>query len=269
MKGFVLKTTPIQERSLMAVVFFEELGKVSLFAKNCIQSRRYGTAFQLFHVSEFQLLQSRTQSEVLASEKADPIAHFDELSRSIIKLSAASYLNEIFLRAVPEHKKAPELFNLYVNTLSVLSSLPESQTVAILNAFLIKMLQWLGVQPSFTRCLNCSKTLQDFSQDTVFADVVRGGWTCGECNSGSSLGIPLQKNLLVDAYSALLNPIKKVTFTCDESLHRDLLQFLEQHFIYHVPGLDRDPLQASRVLKSALWPDQSWLDLGTSTKKNS
>lgn len=270
MKGFVLKTVPIQERSLIATVFFEDLGKVSIYAKNCIQSKRYGTAFQFFQISDFHFSASQNRSQdLLYTDRADFITQFDSLSKSIIKLSVGSYLNEIYLRVLPEQKKAPELYKLYLNTLIALNELPETKSILVLNSFLIKILQWLGIQPSITRCIDCKKTPNEFTENFITPHILRGGWLCPHCSNDQASTFTLHKELLTDAYSAMLQPIRKIEYTCDETLHAELLHYLEQHLIYHVPGLDQEPLKASRVLKSTLWPAQNWLDLVVSKDKTS
>ena len=261
---FVLKSIPFKERDLIAVLFSEHKGKLTAIARNGRQSRRFGGSLDFFTASEFELdIQSFKMSEF----GEDSIVHmnaafmkhsFSNLSKSIQKLSCASCLNELILRAVPAHKAVPDLFKLYSNALAAIDESPEDQSVAILNAFILKLSQWLGVQPALTRCQVCEKPLNEVSGEEVYPQFQSGGWTCLECTKQEDrkLNRPLlSKALILDAYHSMLNPIRKIEWQAHPQEHFVLLDFLEQHLIYFVPGLDRAPLSSIKFLKSIQWPE--------------
>lgn len=165
-------------------------------------------------------------------------------------MSAASSMNELLIRTLPNHKNAPELFKLYSNSLLALNDeKSDSAIYGIMNAFILKLTQWLGVQPSITRCLNCEKTLAEVSGDHVYAQVAKAGWSCTHCESETRSN-PLSKEVLFDAYQSILHPVRKVNFSAKEQDHLDLLDYLEQHLLYYVPGLERKPVSALGFLKS-------------------
>ena len=120
--------------------------------------------------------------------------------------------------------------------------------IAVVNAFILKLTQWLGVQPSLTRCIKCEKTLGEVNGDFVFPQVSLGAWICQDCIPQRN-GKGLSKTLMMDAYQAMLNPIRKTKFEASPAEHELLLDFLEQHLGYFVPGLDRAPLASTRYLK--------------------
>ncbi|NDG85967.1 MAG: acyl-CoA dehydrogenase, partial [Proteobacteria bacterium] len=62
------------------------------------------------------------------------------------------------------------------------------------------------------------------------------------------------KDTILDAYHSMLNPIRKIEFMATTREHEEMLEFLEKHLQYFVPGLDRAPIGALRFLKSPQWP---------------
>lgn len=256
---YVLKTYPYKERDVIAVLFSERRGKFSSIARNGVQSRRFGGCLNLFTCSEFELdpktiRLTDIREEVLVQVLSAKVRHTPSgLSESFERLSSASALNELVLRILPDRKPAPELFKLYANALLALPEQTPEQALRIVNAFVLKLTQWLGVQPQLTRCLTCTKPLNEVEGDRVFVEVSKGAWLCTHCVPGSG-GLALTKNVMLDAYHSMLQPIRKIEFLAAPKDHEQLLEFLERHLQYHVPGLDRAPISSFRFLKSPEWP---------------
>lgn len=263
---FVLKTIPFKERDIIAVLFSENKGRFSALARNGVQSRRFGGSLDLFTASDFELdshtirLSEITDERLVQMNSAIAKHSFSSLPKSFEKLSAASCLNDLLMRALPPQKAAPELFKLYSNTLTAIHESPDEQCVALLNGFILKLSQWLGVQPALTRCMKCQKSLAEVSGNSVTPRFQSGGWLCNDCvgNEDRQHQLPtLSKNLMLDAFHALLNPIRKIEWIANTAEHLLLLEFLEQHLMYFVPGMDRTPISSIRFLKSIPWPEQT------------
>ncbi len=255
---FVLKTYPYKERDVIAVLLSEKKGRFSALARNGIQSRRFGGSLDLFTCSEFALdpktiRLSDIQEDILVQVLSAQVKRTPGLAGSFEKLSGASALNEIILRVIPPQRPAPEIFKLYSNALLAIEDLPADQTLKIVNAFILKITQWLGVQPSLTRCMVCEKTLNEIEGHSVCAQVAQGAWICDACRPDRS-GLTLSKDTILDAYHSMLNPIRKIEFMATTREHEEMLEFLEKHLQYFVPGLDRAPIGALRFLKSPQWP---------------
>ncbi len=250
---FVLKTIPFRERDLIAVLFSETRGKFSAIARNGVQSRRFGGSLNLFNASMFEIdpktvRYHEVSSDALVQLLSAQIKHSSEsLAKYFEKLSGASVLNEVILRTVPDHRAVPEVFKLYSNCLFALNELPPEKAISVVNAFILKMTQWLGVQPSLTRCLHCQKTLNEVSGNVVYPQVAKGAWLCQDCKPESKN--PLSKLVILDAYHSMLNPVRKIEFQASSEDHEALLDFLERHLHYFVPGLDKAPLTSTRFLK--------------------
>ena len=255
---FVLKAIPFRERDQIVVLLTENKGKIHAIARNSIQSRRFGGCLNLFTASEVELdsrsikVSEETDEKLVGLQSAIIRHSFSSIAKNFDQLSAASAMNELILRTIPNHKNATELFKLYSNCLVMLSEQEDRKIIlGVANAFVLKLTQWLGVQPAVTRCLTCEKNLADAEGDHVIGQVARGGWTCISCANGSKEH-PLSKDVIFDAYQAILNPVRKTTFTAVEKEQMDLLQYLEQHLLFHVHGLERKPISSYQFLKSGI-----------------
>ena len=252
---FVLKAITYRERDQIVVLLTETRGKVHAIARNSIQSRRFGGCLNLFTASELELdsrsikISEETDEKLVGVQSAQIRLTFEEIPKNFERMSAASSMNELLLRTIPNHRNAPELFKLYSNCLITLNETDSMQIIlGVTNAFVLKLTQWLGVQPSVTRCLTCEKSLAEVSGERVYAQVARAGWVCGNCNP-EIRNLSLSKDVIFDAYQAILNPIRKVTFTASHLDHLELLNYLEQHLLYYVTGLERKPISSFHYLK--------------------
>ncbi len=254
--SFVLRATPFRERDQIVVLLTENKGKIHAIARNSIQSRRFGGCLNLFTASELELdsrsikISEETDERLVGVQSAQIRQTFSEIAKNFEKMSSASAMNELLLRTIPTHRHAPELFKLYSNSLLALNETATSQGIfALTNAFILKLTQWLGVQPSVTRCLNCEKSLAEIEDNKVYAQVSRGGWICSACTP-EARDHDLSKDVIFDGYQAILNPIRKTSFIATQEEHLKLLQYLEQHLLYHVNGLERKPISSLAFLKS-------------------
>lgn len=254
---FVLKSMPYKDRDLIVVLFSEQKGKLSAIARNGVQSRRFGGSLNLFTASDFEIdartirLSEMTDESLVQISSANQRHSLEALPKHFEKLSAASCLNELLLRGLPSHKPANEVFKLYSNCLMAIDESPPELAIAIVNAFILKFTQWLGVQPSLTRCIACEKSLAEVAGDEVYPQVSKGAWICKDCLPERGKN-GLSKGLMMDAYQAMLNPIRKTKFEASPKEHEKLFEFLEQHLMYFVPGLDRAPLTSARFLKNQI-----------------
>ena len=257
---FILRATPYRERDQIIVLLTETRGKIHAIARNSIQSRRFGGCLNLFTASELELdsrsikISEETDERLVGVQSAQIRQSFEEIPKNFEKMAAASSMNELLLRTIPNHRNAPELFKLYSNCIISLNECSSLQVIlGVTNAFVLKLTQWLGVQPSVTRCLSCEKNLAEVNGDRVFAQVARAGWVCIDCNP-ETRSLSLTKDVIFDAYQSILNPIRKVAFTASAEEHLELLHYLEQHLLFYVSGLERKPISSFHFLKLSPQP---------------
>lgn len=256
--GFVLRATPYQERDLILTLFTENKGRMTGIARNGVQSRRFGGSLDLFLASEFyfepKAVRLSSDSAQDAHEWMIPLksAHaktsFRGINQSLEKMSVGGALNELLLKILPTARATPDLFKLYSNALLALEQQPETQTIGTLNACLLKFAQWLGVQPSLTRCQSCQKPLPEVTGEVVFPLVTQGAWQCREC--AKTHEATLHRSAVEDALLSMTRPIRQAEFQSTPEHQLQLLVYLERHLAYFVPGLEKQEISSIRVLKS-------------------
>jgi DNA repair protein RecO len=268
--AIVLRSVPYEERHRVVTALTETRGKVSALARNAIQSRRFGGCLESFTASTWRM--GETRGDLYHLDEATIRKDFAGLRKDFEILSLASVFNELMLRLAPEREPCIDLFKLHSNALALLEEFanagedkkPEPRSLLVLlNAYLSKILQWNGTQPSLLRCLGCEKSLLDFSADArLRCHISVACWTCVDCrgrkpDSSADYAPGFQHQFFEatqaavgDFYIGLSTPIRKVTELAQGTLEDQKLLFslLESPLIYHVPGFDRTPLKGLRFI---------------------
>jgi DNA repair protein RecO len=262
--AIVLRSIPYEERHRIVTALTENHGQISGMARNAIQSRRFGGSLEPFAASEWQFV-VKPGAELVRIEGAEIRRSFEGLRRDFDRLALASVFNELMLKVAPKYEPAPDLFKLHSNALALLEERADPATdLAILNAYLSKMLQWNGSQPRLLGCLGCLKPLSELAHEERLSCVVAdAGWVCPDCRGKhtrhlerTSQGFEHQllrvsPAAIVDFHHGLSRPLKQVpgNLCASREQHQELFRFLEALVIYHVPGFDRQPLKALRFVE--------------------
>jgi DNA repair protein RecO len=260
--AIVLRVVPYEERHRIVAALTENHGQISGMARNAVQSRRFGGTLEPFAAAEWQF-SVKPGAELVGIERAEIRRSYEGLRKDFDRLSLASVFNELMLKIAPKYEPAPDLFKLHSNALALLEERTDpSQDIAILNAYLSKLLQWNGSQPRLLACLSCSKALSELPHDVELSCMVAdAGWVCPDCRGkstrhldSSAQGLELLRvspAAVVDFHRGLSNPMKQIPSQIlgDREDHQSLFRFLEALVIYHLPGFDRQPLKALRFVE--------------------
>ncbi len=251
----------------MVTAITESHGRISALARNCVQSRRFGGALDLFTASEWQLAQRSEAAELFQLQEARTLKSHEGIRSDFFRMAMASLLSELMLRVAPERESCVDLFKLHANALSALEEFSEqAPPISFLNGYLAKLLQWSGNQPRLQQCLGCSRTLPSLWQEEgtfrLAVIVQEAGWICESCRRSSVLhvrhrsesqGIEMLEvgaDAMADFFMSLVTPIRQVPATAhaSDASHRELFRVLDALMIYHVPGFDRLPLNSLKFL---------------------
>lgn len=268
--AIVLRVVPYEERHRVVTALTETHGKISALARNSIQSRRFGGCLEPFAASTWRIAE-RPGAELFRVEEAMIKRSYEGLRKNFEALSLASVFNELMLRLAPDREAAIDLFKLHANALAALEELADAElttrsTLALLNSYLGKLLQWNGTQPRLLRCFGCEKSILDFTGDTrLRCHISMAAWTCPDCkgikpDSADDYAPGFQhrffeatQTALGDFYLGLTTPIRKIpeTLAGDEEDQKLLFRLLESLLIYHIPGFDRAPLKGLKFIPGA------------------
>jgi DNA repair protein RecO len=249
--AITLKTIIFEERHRMIHALTLNHGKITLVARNSIQSRRFGGALEPFCAGEWTW-KLKENHAVGYLERAEVKRAYDQIRQSFDRLSHASILNELVLRMAPENEPCMELFKLHANALALIEE--NEPNLQILTFSFLKLLQWSGHQPQIDACLLCERLLSTLEvEELITWSIAEAGWLCSECTSkhpGQRLQSPAlrAKELL----HLLNSPIRKAfSQTQNENESGDHASFLwaKGLLLYHIPGLDQVPLKSLRFVE--------------------
>jgi DNA repair protein RecO (recombination protein O) len=279
-RAIVLRAVPFEDRHRVVTAITESHGRVSALARNCVQSRRFGGALDLFTAAEWQFAQRSVAADLFQLQEARTLKSHEGIRSDFFRMAMASLLSELMLRVAPEREACVDLFKLHANALAALEELSEqSPLISFLNGYLAKLLQWSGNQPRLQQCLGCSRTLQSIWQEQgpsrLAVIVQEAGWICEPCRRGGVLhvrhrsesqGIEMLEvgaDAMADFFMSLVTPIRQVPATAhaSDASHRELFRVLEALMIFHMPGFDRLPLNSLKFLglESSWRPSQDHL----------
>ena len=266
--AITLRAVTYQERHRVVTALTEHHGKITVLARNSIQSRRFGGTLDPFTAAEW-FLSNRPGSEFYHLERAQIRRGFEELRRDFDRLALASFFNELMLQLAPEREPCLELFKLHANALAILAEAPPTDSklpsLLLLNTYLAKVLQWAGNQPPIGRCLECQKSLEHLEPSAqVTLIVAEAGWVCLDCRTSGTrqiqaldglgslhhLDLRVSARVIHDFLMSLTQPIRQAVTLAEagEADHRTLYRFLEALFAYFVPGFSPTSVRSLKFL---------------------
>lgn len=188
-RGLVVRTTEYKERDSLLTLLTDELGRITVKARNVRRKNSPLTAAcQLLCLSEFTLFSYKDSYVV---NDAHVIEQFQGLRLDVKKLALASYFSQVASLISMEDTPTPELQPLVLNCLFALSQLdiPENKVKAV---FELRCACLAGFMPDLYGCRICGKETPDYF------DVSAGQLECFSCRSYEDNGIrmPLSEGML-------------------------------------------------------------------------
>jgi DNA repair protein RecO len=263
--AIVLKSVRFEDRHRIVTALTERNGKVTALARNAVQSRRFGGALEPFSASEWTYVH-KPHAELARLDGAEIRHEYSALRSDFGRMAVGSLLCELVLRLAPANEASTDLFKLLSNGLAAVESLPSAEAAGpLLNAYLAKIMQWAGVQPTLHACLECGTVLdsiQDLASDPGLACLVAdAGWICPACRGtstrfvrltelGAANRVEVPASALLDLYTGVRLPIRRALENAHASApaHEALGNYLTGLLAYHVPGFDRSELKSLRFL---------------------
>lgn len=255
--AIVLRSIPYEDRSRVVTALTEKHGLITAMARNSIQSRRFGGTLELFAASQWQWVEP-VGSEGMKSLRDTVIKKaYEGIRKDFEALSLGSVFTEIMLKVAIQDHPCPDLFRLHSNALLALEDSLSGVCgrMALLNSYLIKILQWNGNQPCFHRCLKCHQQLEALEPTALLsACVTEAGWYCPSCESRlearSQYRFQISPMAAVEALLGMAAPIRQVPSAtrADVEDQKLLFHFIEALVAYYIPGFDRQALKGLKFL---------------------
>ncbi len=177
-RGFILRTTPFKESSLITSIFTDKLGKIQLMAKGVRRPKsKICGAMEPFNFDEV-IFYKREFKEIYNLSDAVVIDGFDKIRNDPQKVNAALVLCEFYYKTLPAEEPDNKAFSLFMDFMNDLRGVAGPGVRSVALTFLFKAFSGAGVMPHFEDCVRCHKLLQDNGNVDFSLDA--GGVVCDE-----------------------------------------------------------------------------------------
>ncbi len=170
-EGIVLNETNYSETSKILNILTKEYGYISVIAKGCrtLKSKIRGISMKMVYANFTISYKENGMSTLI---EGMPINSLKYIMLDFTKMNYANYLLDL-TKSILKENNNKDLFSILA--LSLLKINEGFDPLLITNIYEIKMLNFLGVNPNFTECINCN------SEDTLTFDLNLGGMVCKNC----------------------------------------------------------------------------------------
>ena len=173
-KGLVLRSVTYKDSSRILTVLTSEEGKLTVSARGSMRrGSKLAAAVQPLAYSNMTLLSSRDRWTLT---EAQTIELFEGLSDDLELLALGSYFSELMEAVSDEDSPNPELLQLGLNALFLLSE-NEKDRRLIKAAFEMRLMRLAGYEPAVLECAVCSNT----EMRLPVLDLAGGSVLCSTC----------------------------------------------------------------------------------------
>lgn len=172
----VLRHTDWGEADRLLVLFSREAGKLRAVAKGVrkLHSRKAGH-LEPFTYVKLMLAAGR---DFWIVTQAETVNAYLPMREDLVRTAYAAYIIELIDRFTYEEGENRPLFQLLVDTLERISTLPDAFPAA--RYYEIRLLDLLGFRPNLTTCARCGAEIKAEDQ---FFDAELGGVVCPRCGT--------------------------------------------------------------------------------------
>lgn len=242
-QGIVLKAVKYKDRDLILTIFTRKYGRVSAIAKGAKgQKSRFLSASQLFSYNNYSL---RKQKDMFTVYQADNIKSFYNISMDFESFSYASFIVKLVEENIVEGQPNNRLFELLAQTLFLYSEKIEDKML-VLDAFLLKFVDYMGYRPQVDRCPICGNKNLKYA---VFS-IEDGGLVCNNCYHKEKFYIKLDQTTISLMQYILNNDI----IVCSKArvagvLVRELFSLLKRYLVNYFESVSFKSLGLLKTLK--------------------
>lgn len=178
-RGFVLKTFPFKESSLIASVLTNRLGKIKVLAKGVRRPKsRICGAMEPFNLDEI-IFHKREFKEIYNLSDAVVIDGFEKIRRDPERVKAALVLCEFYEKTLPAEAMDKQAFTLLLAFLRKLCDVEQPMIRSLVVSNLLKAFSGAGIMPHLDDCVICHSPVNGNGRKVNFS-VAAGGLVCNK-----------------------------------------------------------------------------------------
>lgn len=218
-EGIILNETNYSETSKILNILTKEYGYISVISKGSrtLKSKLRGISMKLVYAN-FTITYKEKGISVL--NEGMVIHSFKNIMTSFEKMNYANYIVQI-VKSVLKENNTTELFGILKSALIKINDGFDSEIIT--NILLIKMLKYLGVNPSFSNCIFCD------SSDILTFDMDLAGNVCQSCYKDTYLFSKTTLKLLKLFQVVDLSKIDKLNIT-SKKVREEINLFIKEYY---------------------------------------
>ena len=226
-EAVVLNKMNYGDTSIIATLFTEELGKLSVIIKGGRSSKsKYGKVVDPLNYLQV-VLYNKESREVQLLSGADLILHYPAIKSDLAKLSHAYAVIELVKNLVVEHEANRKLFKGILKILERINSADENPQISF-GRFFFFFLKEIGYEIQIESCAICGKKILT---EPVYYHRDKG-LICGTCKNSAVNIIDFNMELL--RYLNCLKNNESANNFGHQTIQKSIV-FMENHLKYHVP----------------------------------
>ncbi|QVK19167.1 DNA repair protein RecO [Mycoplasmatota bacterium] len=225
-EGIVIKNSDYQEKSKILQVFSKEHGLIGVYLKgaNHYKSKTFSIAQPISHAF-FNVNYTNGLSSCFHGEM---IHSFQALKIDFNKNIYVYHLFELILKNIEQHQPVVYLFDLLLKVIQKIDETKDEKEIKVLTIFFeIKLLNFIGVAPVLTNCVECGS-----KDDITNFDISKGGFVCQNCLDPRSRSFSIET--LQTLYQIFYQDIPINDFNINESVLDELRILLNAYYLYHL-----------------------------------
>jgi DNA repair protein RecO (recombination protein O) len=228
-EAITLRTQALRETSLILTFYTKDFGKIKGIVRGVRgpHAQYGGGSLEVFAHDEI-VFYERKKSDIFTISQCDLIDFFNPIRQSLERLAYAAYMAELLDSVTTLGDKNPEVFDLILNSLNLLSGEASARRVA--RIFEIKLLGLLGLMPTLESCINCGGKIDA----TAKFSITQGGIICKNCLEVDKNAVPIMLGTAKFIAHICSLPFEKVARikvvnTVGKELEAILRKFLDYH----------------------------------------
>ena len=175
-EGVVLRSIPYKESSNILTLFTKEMGKIKVIAKGRRRPKsRLRAPLEMLTVSEL-IIYAKDDREIQIVKEASLIRSYEIFRENYRRFLFGCRLAQITDTFLEINSPIPEVYNLFIQSLDLISFSPEQTLPSILSGFIIKVLSILGHKPILEKCVKCGG-----KASLNYISIKEGGTICENC----------------------------------------------------------------------------------------
>lgn len=218
-EGIVLNETNYSETSKILNVLTKEYGYISIISKGSrtMKSKLRGISMKMVYAKFTISYKEGGISTLIEGAVIDSLKYIME---DFSKMNYAIYIMDLAKNVLKENNEK-SVFDILINCLLKINLGFDASIIT--NIFEVKMLDFLGVNPNFSECINCS------SDEVLTFDFKLGGMVCKNCYQDSYLFSEKTIKLLKLFQVVDIKKIDKLNIS-NNKIRLELNNFLKEYY---------------------------------------